>query len=146
MENKNKINKNIFDRLSDNYNGWKKRNKEIINMPKDFWINLNELDYKKYKDNLPKKEIKSSSFYFVYTFYKMGMIGVLFYAVADFMNYESVLNIMEAFKLLFGSIANAFIIIFFTLLTIDIINFLNLSYSEDKHNLRFYRRLKGGKK
>jgi len=56
------------------------------------------------------------------------------------------LNIMEAFKLLFGSIANAFIIIFFTLLTIDIINFLNLSYSEDKHNLRFYRRLKGGKK
>ena len=46
--------KNIFDRLSIWWNKQKQENKELKQINNNFWLDLNDLDFKKYEASIPK--------------------------------------------------------------------------------------------
>jgi len=133
--------KNIFDKLSQFYN---KRKKEKI--PQDFQLDLNESDFYKYNKVYPKHS-SSITILLIHSFFQLIIYGFILYAIADFMNYEMIMNLILMFQDLFGTLIGQFSMqLFMLLVIIDIVNMMLVSIDRNRIRRIFYNKLKKYKK
>lgn len=141
----NNIN-NIFHKIGNKFHEKAKRDEEIKQIPKDFWMDLNELDFKKYEASRPHNNYLCLNREYMCYVSKLIMYGFLFYVIVDFMNYAVaqtvVLNIARIL-LRYSPVLLLFLLMFF------IVDFIDESLTRDRrnnHDLVFYRRLQKYKK
>lgn len=118
-------------------NSWlfKKKKPEI---PKDFWLDLSDGDYQKFKDSAPKQSWLMSSAWLSGCF-SVLVSGFFIYAISDFMGYLGV----KLFLLFLGfGIGKLFLPVFFIFLIIDFFRHIDFLIARKKHHLVFYERLK----
>ena len=131
---------NIYEELEKYFKKKKLESKEIKKIPKDFHLDLNELDYQKYKDTKPR-EYPSIMFSACIGYIKF-MLGIfIMYAISDFMDYSLVKNLLlELWNS--GIFVNIFIFIFAGGFLLDLLLILMPENSTSKHKLFWYNKLK----
>ncbi len=137
---------NIFDKLSVLWNNKKKDIKELNNIPNDYWMDLNDLDFKKYESSIQKSDSSFFSLSFIFTYFKIMLYGFLFYAICDFMDYEFMKLALIDIGVLILTLTRTIILLFMLFLFCDILDRLILITKKNKHKLTFYRKLKEYKK
>ncbi len=137
---------NLLHKLGDSvYNSFQ-RDRELKKVPKRYWLDLNDLDYKKFRDSFPKSIENSLSINFGYFIFRMIGGVFLLYVICDFMNYEFIkLNILKA-SILLTDIFGLIILTLIFLFIFDILNLMALRSKRKKHWLAFYKRLQKYKK
>ncbi len=138
--------KNLIHKLGDLVHESCERDKELRKIPKDYWLDLNDLDYKKFHDSFPKSREYSLSIIFINIIFRMIGGVFLLYVICDFMNYEFIkLNILKA-SILLTDIFGLIIVILIFLFVFDIIDYFGLRSRRKRQALAFYKRLKKYKK
>ncbi len=137
---------NLLHKLGDSvYNSFQ-RDRELKKVPKIYWLDLNDLDYKKFRDSFPKSIENSLSINFGSFIFRMIGGVFLLYVICDFMNYEFIkLNILKA-SILLTDIFGLIILMLIFLFVFDILNLMALRSRRKKHWLAFYKRLQKYKK
>lgn len=138
---------NIFHQLGDSFNNISQRNKEFKKIPGNFWMDLNDLDYRKFHNTYPKRDNTLLSLIFIHQIATIIGGGFFLYVIADFMDYEIINLILIKIILNFLPVLTGFI--FFMLLVccfIDLIFDARLATARKRCYIAFYKRLKTYKK
>lgn len=137
---------NIFDRLSVWWNNHKQENKELKQIHNTFWLDLNDLDFKKYEASLPKYKEYFYSVSFLFAYIKILIYGFITYIIFDFMAYESLKLMLLNIAVILSSLGNLIVIVLLILIMLDMLHLRGIENMRIKHKLTFYRRLKKYKK
>lgn len=128
--------------ILENYFKQKKlEGQNLKKIKKDFYLDLNELDYKKYWDSFPE-----NPYIFISLLRRIASIwfmGFLFYVICDFMNYSIIIELLIKPLYTFYQVSLVFLFIGFF---IDLIQVISIDRNVNKHKLLFYNRLKKYKK
>ena len=133
---------NIFYKLGKWWDKVQLKQKKFKKIPRDFWMDLNDSDFEKYVSSFPKSNGMSYTLLWISGVWKIAVSSFLLYVIADFMNYEVLLEVLR----LFGSIllhgSSIITLSFVMFLFIDLINSHYLQEARKKHRLMFSTRVK----
>lgn len=133
--------KNIFDKLSNWYNNYRKEQEEIKKIPRDFWIDLDSGDYQKYKDSIPRYG-SLVSIGVLLLWVKIWLFGFLFYVICDFMDYIIIQKYLIDVGLIMVNVNGFLFNCMLIILSMEIVLILIVSDKKEKHRLKFYKRVK----
>jgi len=128
----------LYESLENYFRKKKLEEKEIMKIPLNFELDLNELDYQKYKDTKPQ-EAYSFTWWLFKAFCSLIVSVFILYAISDFMNYSIITTLIKDLIPLLGE---CLIIILVATLTLDLMYFFIYIGKINKHKLFFYKRLK----
>jgi|AntAceMinimDraft_18_1070375.scaffolds.fasta_scaffold19801_5 hypothetical protein len=132
----------IYESLENYFRKKKLESKELKKIPNNFKLDLNELDYQKYKDTEPIEE-GSYTIWVFKSICKMFFWMFIFYAISDFMDYSVITTLL--IRLFFPLFLFSLYFIIIGILA-DIVKEIYNVVKEKNHKLFFYQRLKRYKK
>ena len=132
----------IYEYLENYFRKKKLESKELKKIPQNYYLDLNELDYRKYMDT-KKEEGVFVTFLFFKGISRMFFWMFLFYVISDFMNYSTITELL--IKLIYP-LLQASLLFILVGMVVDMMYEIFHMKERNNYKLLFYKRLKRYKK